>query len=128
VPELGLLLRKRPKPGPSDSILQGRYLKDSAYLNHSDRSGGSRLQTAGLSTIISSHVVSGGKSSRNRDLDTTASGIITSGDYYELDEHEGARLGFGQQVHFGDRQLSLSQPDQIRVVITHDFRVESSLA
>ncbi|KAK7926778.1 hypothetical protein PG985_003776 [Apiospora marii] len=117
VPELGLLLRKKPKPGPSDSILQGRYLKDSAYLNGSGRSDGSKQHT-GLSTIISSRV--GGKSGRNQDLDPTAFGTIaTSGDYYELDEREGSGIEFGRQGHIGE---------EIGVVITQDFRVESSLA
>lgn len=130
VPELGLLLRKKPKPGPSDSILQGRYLKSSAYLNGSDRSGSSKQQTpTGLSTIISSRV--GGKSGRNRDPDTTAAGFVASGDYYELDEREGWGTEFGRQGHGGvGRQPSLSQPggDELRVIITRDFRVESSLA
>lgn len=124
VPELGLLLRKKPKPGPSDNILQGRYLKDPAY-----RSGGGKQFNTGLSTIISSHVV-GGKSGRNWDRDTTiAAGAVASRDYYELDEREGSGIGFTEQGYVGGGlQPSLSQPDQIRVVITRDFRVESSLA
>ncbi|KAK8042967.1 hypothetical protein PG994_013450 [Apiospora phragmitis] len=121
VPELGLLLRKKPKPGPSESILQGRYLKeDSAYLNRSDRSGSKQL--TGLSTIISSRVV--GRSSRNhQDLDTT----LTSGDYYELDERVGSDASFAQHGDVGARP-SPTRPEPNGVIVTRDFRVETSRA
>ncbi|KAK8080919.1 hypothetical protein PG997_008737 [Apiospora hydei] len=140
VPELGLLLRKKPKPGPSDSILQGRYLKeDSAYLNkRSDRSGsssnsgGGEPYFTGLSTIISSHIVAVKSRSRSRDLGYTASqGTVTGGDnsYYELDERKGSQttISFAQHGD-GVGRCPTARSEQNGVIVTRDFRVETSRA
>ncbi|KAK8052474.1 hypothetical protein PG993_003859 [Apiospora rasikravindrae] len=143
VPELGLLLRKKPKPGPSESILQGRYLKEgSAYLhNRSDRSRGSsssKTQFTGLSTIISSRVVAVKSRSRSRDLGAAATGTVIGcggggggggGDYYELDEREGlGTTSFGAQHGDGAGRCSLARLERNGVIVTRDFRVETSRA
>ncbi|KAK7955876.1 uncharacterized protein PG986_005098 [Apiospora aurea] len=138
VPELGLLLRKKPKPGPSDSILQGRYLKeDSAYLNkrssNKSDSGSSNPDFPGLSTIVSSHHIVAVKSrSRSRDLGNTASwGTVTGGDssYYELDERKWSdtTISFAQHGD-GDGRCPTARSGQNGVIVTRDFRVETSRA
>ncbi|KAI1073421.1 hypothetical protein F5B20DRAFT_587269 [Whalleya microplaca] len=100
LPELGPLMKRRKRRGPSDSIVNGQYLHDS--------SGNQRQNSHGFSTVISHSI---------RKLE--------SDPYIELDERDSRHVRGAAQ---SSRSIRDQQQEQRRgeIIITHEFRVDSS--